>query len=362
MGCCRLLLAISVVLVHSGVFSPMIGGELAVQAFFAMSGFYMSLILNGKYAAGDYWLFLSNRLIRLLPTYWVVLAISLVINGLFYVCADTATVSFTTWVDHWSTLSNETRLYLLGANLFLLGQDWLMFTALAPDTGELYFAQEFAREAVPSHVFLIIPPAWSLGLELTFYIIAPWIVRRRIRVLAGLVCISFLIRAVSYAVFTHRDPWSYRFFPAEVGVFLFGVLAQRLSCRDAEGRLHGIFNHAGWVVLAIVCAFICSLRISKDFAVLAAFACCLPILFSTTNSSHLDRFLGELSYPVYIGHGLVATLIVLTCRTLHIEITAALSAVALVCGSLLMAVWLNFLIERPIDRIRQRRVAKPGQI
>ena len=51
MGTIRLLLAISVVIAHSNPFfgQRLWEGEIAVELFFIISGFYMALILNEKY-------------------------------------------------------------------------------------------------------------------------------------------------------------------------------------------------------------------------------------------------------------------------------------------------------------------------
>src|SRR5437879_528040 len=77
MGAIRLLLALSLVASHCGSFFGLrlIDDETAVEAFFIISGFYMSLILNEKYVGSNssYQLFISNRFIRLFPLYWIVL-------------------------------------------------------------------------------------------------------------------------------------------------------------------------------------------------------------------------------------------------------------------------------------------------
>ena len=91
MGAIRLLLALSVVAVHGGaIFGfSMVGGQIAVQSFYIISGFYMSLILNEKYIGvnNSYRLFLTNRLIRLYPIYWSVLL------GTIIACAGVAIVT-----------------------------------------------------------------------------------------------------------------------------------------------------------------------------------------------------------------------------------------------------------------------------
>jgi peptidoglycan/LPS O-acetylase OafA/YrhL len=70
MGVLRTLLALSVVLSHSGpLFGiELVGGQLAVQSFYMISGFYMTMVLTEKYvnANSSYRLFISNRILRLL--------------------------------------------------------------------------------------------------------------------------------------------------------------------------------------------------------------------------------------------------------------------------------------------------------
>ena len=64
MGLLRLLLAVSVVLVHtSGCFGLRpLGAAEAVQTFYIISGFYMAMILTEKYRGqGSYRLFLTNQ-------------------------------------------------------------------------------------------------------------------------------------------------------------------------------------------------------------------------------------------------------------------------------------------------------------
>ena len=53
MGLLRIVLALSVLLEHAMAWHGyrMLGGPLAVQCFFIISGFYMGLVLNEKYAA-----------------------------------------------------------------------------------------------------------------------------------------------------------------------------------------------------------------------------------------------------------------------------------------------------------------------
>ena len=88
MGIFRLLLAFSVVVIHSNPEPTwFMDGKLAVRVFYIISGFYMTLILNEKYIGqnSSYKLFITNRLLRLYPIYWVILLLTLITgftNGL----------------------------------------------------------------------------------------------------------------------------------------------------------------------------------------------------------------------------------------------------------------------------------------
>ena len=63
------------------------------------------------------------------------------------------------------------------ANLTLFLQDWTFLFDL--DQGHLSPTANFHAGPNPQvHSFLIVPPAWTLGVELTFYLIAPLFARR----------------------------------------------------------------------------------------------------------------------------------------------------------------------------------------
>ena len=78
MGIIRFILASSVIALHcnSLLGLRLVGGDIAVQAFYIISGFYMALVLDGKYNATNwngYKLFIGNRLLKLYPIYWLTL-------------------------------------------------------------------------------------------------------------------------------------------------------------------------------------------------------------------------------------------------------------------------------------------------
>ena len=84
MGLLRIYLALCVVHGHSGVqlrHSPFVGQQLAVYAFFCVSGFLITYTLVKNYNRGS-WVraFYANRTLRILPSYLAVLLTTIVVG------------------------------------------------------------------------------------------------------------------------------------------------------------------------------------------------------------------------------------------------------------------------------------------
>ena len=92
----------------------------------------------------------------------------------------------------------------------------------------LLFTGSFAHSDVPLYQGLLVPQAWTLGVEITFYLVAPFVLRSPRRLLA-LLAASLALRAVLIATgIGLSDPWTYRFFPAELALFLAGALSHQI--------------------------------------------------------------------------------------------------------------------------------------
>ncbi len=91
---------------------------------------------------------------------------------------------------------------------------------------KLVFTPNFSKSDLPLYPGLIIPQAWTLGLEVSFYLIAPFILTRK-KILFLLLMLSFALRIFLYQIGLGReDPWVYRFFPTELVFFILGALSQ----------------------------------------------------------------------------------------------------------------------------------------
>jgi peptidoglycan/LPS O-acetylase OafA/YrhL len=80
MGVLRLLFALSVLVYHTrepqGLF--LFNQTAAILSFFIISGFYMALILDGKYRSKIS--FYTSRVLRIFPLYWVALSITIILG------------------------------------------------------------------------------------------------------------------------------------------------------------------------------------------------------------------------------------------------------------------------------------------
>lgn len=358
MGLLRFLLAIAVILSHSGSLFGLkfVSGPTAVEAFFIISGFYIALILNEKYvkANDSYRLFITNRFLRLYPMYWVMLIISLICS--YCISNYDATAygsSLTYWETHAPALNFSSFFTLAFTNIFLFGQDVIMFMAINIKNGTLFFVPNFRLSNTSAYSFLFFPQTWSIGLELTFYCIAPFMVRRKYPVLIIIIVIAAFAKLYAVTHHLNYDPWTYRFFPFELMYFLLGALAYVIYKRFIQpNKIPGYVNYSfliGMILLTVTNGFLHS-RYAGSIYCFCVF-CSTPILFKYTKNLKTDRLLGELSYPIYITHMFVLNLVKAAGVTNYHNVIT-------ISGSVVLSIILIKLVGNPIEKIRQSRVKK----
>ncbi|QUS41017.1 acyltransferase [Tardiphaga alba] len=334
MGTLRIILALAVVCAHYGMPLSVLTSDIAVQSFFVISGFYMALVLNGKYGPGSYRLFISNRLLRLFPAYLLVLAVSLAVTS--------------KWTEI-IALDWSAAIYFVASQLMIVGQEIYFFLVVKDGT----LALTLQPVGVPNllYTFAPIPQAWTLALEIYFYLLAPFIVRRGPVVIFSLLLASLACRmGAQWAFGLSGDPWSYRVFVFELALFCAGTLGYAVYAGENSERGRSKIL----LMLTAALVFVC-LGINKGDGVsalpsvlfLAAVIVTVPRLFELTKTIGWDRYLGELSYPIYICHFLLGWLLMPETRA------ASFAALAL---TLIASVAIHHLVERPIDRWRQRRL------
>ena len=319
-------------------------GDDAVRGFFIISGFYMALVLNGKYADRFLRLFWTNRFLRLYPAYAVVLVLSLaalLVLGVHPFASlgrmlrlmdnDPLTISFVTWT-----------------NGMVMGQEWLFNLALAPDGGGLFWPAGPA--GTRAFVCSLIPQAWSLSLEFQFYLAAPWLVRSGVRRMVPVFAAGLALRLGFALAGPEANRISHYLLPTELYLFMAGALAWRAY--DAL-RATAWPRRLGPAALAALTAVILGYQWLPATWRFAAFALLLtasiPLVFGRFADNRLDRSLGELSYPFYLIHFLIIALAE--------NYLPDLPGPALAAVVLLAAAALYLAVDRPVDRLRQRRLA-----
>lgn len=368
MGLIRILLALAVVAGHVGPIwkLEMVGGRVAVESFFIISGFYMSLILNEKYIGknSSYKLFISNGLLRLYPVYWAVLICTLLTS---------VTIAVISRGQHLEKFEGYLAVqpnffsfgYIILTNLFIFGQDIVMFLGIHANNGTLFFTSNFWKTSPGLYTFLFIPQAWTLGVELAFYLVAPFIVRRKPLLVISLIVLSLVLRLYIYDYQgLQKDPWTYRFFPTEMMFFLFGYLSFRILLQVQKVKIPRVISMSAWllvVVFTLSYSFIPDFKFDafpfsvKEICYFITIILSIPILFNFLKKNKLDSKIGELSYPVYICHNLVA-LVIYTVPGTFLDRSWLITLAVLVFSYLL-----NRWIAEPIEKYRQSRlVAKPN--
>ncbi len=364
MGLIRLLLAVSVIISHSNTILGLdfVGGDTAVKTFYIISGFYMSLILNEKYVNQKhaYRLFISNRFLRLFPIYWTVLTLTLLFS--FVVCRyatpnQAATNPLRMYVENFSHINGWSFSFLIFTNLFLFFQDTVMFLGLDTHTGNLFFTSNYRQTSPELFLFLFVPQAWTIGVELMFYLVAPFLVRRNAAIVSGIILASLLLRATLYHNGLHHDPWTYRFFPTELAFFLLGNISYVMYKKIQTVQLKSFQLNALW--LAATCAIVCFSMVEfpfKKIIYFAFFCISLPFIFQKTQKSKMDSYIGDLSYPMYMCHMFLLSVL----WSFNLGAIKWLGLV-LTVSSILFSVFINEVVAKPIEKFRQSRVRSTGQ-
>lgn len=297
MGLFRLLLAISVLIAHSTpIFGiTLVGGRVAVESFFMISGFYMALILSTKYQT-NLKLFYKNRFLKLFPLYWfftiLVIVISFVTTG-----------KFTIFKDY--IISPFSKAILIFFNLSPLFNDITNFLAVNLNTGHLFFTTSFRNTVPEIWNYLILPQGWTIGLEIMFYLFAPFLVRQKTKSLIIISAISLSLRLLAYQFLgLAHDPWEYRFFPFEIIYFILGIIGYRIYTKLGTGGFYA--RPIIFILFLFTFAFPFIPFNTKRMLIYYLFVfISIPFLFNYTKYNKFDRFLGELSYPLYLCHFLV---------------------------------------------------------
>jgi peptidoglycan/LPS O-acetylase OafA/YrhL len=266
----RFSLALMVMATHLTQLTPIQTGRVAVEAFFCISGFLITMVANGRYA-GRPFAFLSNRFLRIYPTYWTCAAVGFAVVALYP----------TARAIHPSLI------------LPVSAHDW--------------FANLFVFGLTQETISRVLPAAWSLHTELWFYLVIGLVTATKPRMSLAMLGISLAVSA--WSAFRYAP---FQFYGTPIGnadaFFIGSVLWQfRAQLKPARPLLvaaigFAVFEFLAWGPL------IGGSHTVNEFLGAPAAAVLLLGLWTSHADGAIARLrgacsvLGRLSYPVFLLH------------------------------------------------------------
>jgi peptidoglycan/LPS O-acetylase OafA/YrhL len=288
----------------------------AVVSFLLLSGFVMTALIRKYYLRVESVpAFYLDRLIRLAPQFYLYITLT-----------------------------------LLGARFFRLHHFDMQ---AAPGFGAT--VSQFLLVPLNFYFYfpdMLLPQAWSLGLEAMFYAVFPFILIFKLRNVAAL--ISLAVFAAAQAGYIDVDLWGYRFLPGTLIIFICGSWLE--DPRNAwERRLPFIF--CGACALLLIATYFTAIPAGRS--VLLGVTLGIPVVYSLQRlgeHSRLSALAGDLSYGVFLNHVLLLA-IMLTythIRLSRLTPSREFLAFACICGFSTLLSYASFtLLEKPF--IAQRR-------
>ena len=262
-----------------------IGGYLAVDLFFALSGFVIALNYSGRLANGlPLWSFLRFRIARLYPVYALGLGLGIARQVLAHVLHDPRAMN------------------------------WALLASAAG------FGTVMLPSPVHDQLFPLNGPAWSLFFEMAINIaFAAGIWRARSVVILILMMLSVLVMVATIgAPFYFNAGWAWASFLPGLArtVFSFsaGILIYRHVPREQNRHTWGVL--VPLLLMTILIGYDASGQHQKAFelaAVVFAFPSLLAFGLLAEPPRQLRKmlsFLGDISYPIYAIHWPLLPLIV----------------------------------------------------
>jgi peptidoglycan/LPS O-acetylase OafA/YrhL len=370
MGIIRMLLTLSVLISHS---NPLFGlklvdGNIAVQLFFIISGFYMAMILTEKYVLEKdklFWLnFYKSRFLRLYPIFVIVSVLTWVYFGCLTMYFGK--IPANGFTEIFNRMPWYAQILSILSNITMFGQDIPSLFHVSADGIMHPFYSQNAGTAEDGALWVgqirTIGQAWSIGTEIWFYLLAPILIRKSI---LSLITLSVISLGIKIFMESHHL-LTYFFFPAQLCFFLIGVLGYKiyqpriqkmsneLSKREkltfATNKNMGFIGFSLFIFSLIIYPFTNSFYFQIFQYILLG--CFIHPIFSMTANLKIDRLIGELSYPIYMIHMII---IQFFSNAFHkfLGMISVPSWIILMVSTLLSLV-IYYYVDRPLNRYRQK--------
>lgn len=247
------------------------------------------------------------------------------------------------------------RLLLAFSNIIIVFQDLVMFSGVK--NNQLVFVSNFWDSEIVLYQGLLVPQAWSLGVELAFYLLAPFLLTKK-KILLLFFLLSLVVRFYLFNIgLGGKDPWTYRFFPAELAVFLLGALSHQFFYpyyKKISINNLNVYSVAATIFLLFITLIYWLIPINesiKNIVLLSVFAFFMPLAFIFQSSHYWDKWIGDLSYPIYICHMMVLNIVT---PVFYGMMGRWIIGAIVVLLSIGFAIILKVFLSDPIEIIRKR--------
>jgi peptidoglycan/LPS O-acetylase OafA/YrhL len=305
LGVLRFTLAIAVVIYHLNPAFAAFSGGLAVFGFYTVSGFLVARILDETYQGRpiDY---LINRALRIYPAYWVVAVAGAVLAS--------------------SEGSHLNPAIALPGSVAETVPQFTIFGLLQVQGGPI--------------AIRLVPPAWSLNMEIVWYLVMIMAVRH-LR--------TWLMVGLAVAVWTTITNDAFVAYNTFIGpTFCFALGAAGHHYRD---KLPAVPSWLAWPLLAGLMA-VSSYFVNQVWILFLASGFTFLVILTPRSrgaaSLSIDRWAGALAYPIFLCHWHVATL-----TGMERGWPLFLTSLPLILGASLLLV---MLVERPVEQHLRRRI------
>jgi peptidoglycan/LPS O-acetylase OafA/YrhL len=190
-------------------------------------------------------------------------------------------------------------------------------------------------------------------MELVFYALAPWFVRRSALTLGILAGASIALRFAGHLLPVDYGIWQGRLFPTACFLFLLGMLSQRAMRFATVSRTTGVLANVALLSLIVALPHLHLADELGRVVLYAAVTAALPFVFRTFQEFRWDRWIGDLSYPVYLTHLMVIGVV--------LTFTPPMPTLVALAGTLALSAVFLQAIDRPVDRWRQQRIERASR-
>jgi peptidoglycan/LPS O-acetylase OafA/YrhL len=328
-GQTRFILAFMVILFHLS--QSVFLGEFAVGCFFILSGYWISLMYERKYSKikDTLKVFYISRVWRLLPVFYTFTILAII----------TSILAHHNLLLKFNELDSLQKSIFLIANLIVLG---------------------YANSKNP-----IIVPAWSLDIEMQFYLLFPLLIyflRHKKQWLIAATALFFLTAVfilATHQTYLSKTVFNYLF------LFFIGVIVYYFNFKPGKvvERVSLLILFAIFAAHLIVPSLLAKARDnSGEYYEVLSLVMILMAVPALINSVHnqtnkFDKFLGEMSFTVYLSHWVW----IVPYNALILNASKA-ARVPYVAGFLLITLLSSYIvyrfIDRPSEKLRHKWIKK----